>query len=38
MDRYLTKPLRKSAITEVIMAFCPADARSVADPLMLEAG
>jgi CheY-like chemotaxis protein len=38
MDRYLTKPLRKSAITEVIIAFCPPDARPVADPLMLDAG
>ena len=38
MDRYLTKPLRKSAITDVILAFCPPDARPVANPLMLEAG
>jgi CheY-like chemotaxis protein len=38
MDRYLTKPLRKSAITDVILAFCPPDARPAANPLMLEAG
>ncbi len=38
MDRYLTKPLRKSAITDMILAFCPPDARPVATPRMLEAG
>jgi len=27
MDRYLTKPLRKAAITGAIMSFCPQDAR-----------
>jgi hypothetical protein len=27
MDRYLTKPLRKAAITGAILAFCPQDAR-----------
>jgi CheY-like chemotaxis protein len=27
MDRYLTKPLRKTAISDVIQAFCPPDAR-----------
>ncbi|MDZ4136337.1 MAG: response regulator, partial [Paracoccaceae bacterium] len=26
IDRYLTKPLRKTAITEALKAFCPADA------------
>ncbi|MGB8812924.1 MAG: response regulator [Paracoccaceae bacterium] len=29
IDRYLTKPLRKSAITEALSEFCPADARPV---------
>jgi CheY-like chemotaxis protein len=38
MDRYLTKPLRKSAITDVIVAFCPPDARPVASAVELEAG
>jgi len=38
MDRYLTKPLRKSAITDLIVAFCPPDARPAAAAVVLEAG
>ena len=33
IDRYLTKPLRKVAITEAMAEFCPADAL----PITLEA-
>ncbi|EEW27015.1 hybrid sensor histidine kinase/response regulator [Rhodobacter ferrooxidans] len=29
IDRYMTKPLRKSAITEALVEFCPSDARPV---------
>lgn len=29
MDKYMTKPLRKSAILEVMAAFCPAEVRPV---------
>jgi CheY-like chemotaxis protein len=29
IDRYMTKPLRKTAISEVLAEFCPADARPV---------
>lgn len=29
MDRYLTKPLRKSAIQEVLVAYSPKDARPI---------
>ena len=29
IDRYMTKPLRKSAITGALVEFCPADARPI---------
>ena len=29
IDRYLTKPLRKTAIAEALAEFCPAEARPV---------
>ena len=29
IDRYLTKPLRKAAITDALVEFCPAEARAV---------
>ena len=29
IDRYMTKPLRKGAITETLVDFCPAHARAV---------
>ncbi|NGM44260.1 response regulator [Rhodobacter sp. SGA-6-6] len=31
IDRYLTKPLRKAAITAALAEFCPAEARSLAE-------
>ncbi|PZQ97922.1 MAG: hybrid sensor histidine kinase/response regulator [Cereibacter sphaeroides] len=36
MDRYMTKPLRKNAITEVIEEFCPKTARPVAETALAE--
>ena len=38
MDRYLTKPLRKSAIAGVITDFCPPDARRITEEPVLEDG
>jgi len=32
IDRYLTKPLRKVAISEALLEFCPADVRAVIEP------
>jgi hypothetical protein len=37
IDRYMTKPLRKSAITEALVEFCPADARPVLQEVEEEA-
>ena len=34
IDRYMTKPLRKSAIAEVMTEFCPAEARPISDVTM----
>ncbi|MGQ0567144.1 MAG: response regulator [Gemmobacter sp.] len=36
IDRYLTKPLRKSAIADIMAEFCPADARPLRDPPRAE--
>ena len=36
IDRYMTKPLRKSAIAGLMAEFCPADARTIADALPAE--
>jgi signal transduction histidine kinase/DNA-binding response OmpR family regulator len=38
MDRYLTKPLRKSAIAGVITDFCPPDARRITEEPVPEDG
>ncbi len=35
IDHYMTKPLRKTAITEVLENFCPAEARAVISPLAM---
>ena len=32
IDRYMTKPLRKAAITEALAEFCPAEARAGHQP------
>jgi CheY-like chemotaxis protein len=32
IDRYMTKPLRKSALTDTLSELCPADARPIAIP------
>ena len=32
IDRYMTKPLRKLAITETMVEFCPPEARAVIEP------
>jgi CheY-like chemotaxis protein len=29
IDRYMTKPLRKAAITETLVSLCPAEARPI---------
>jgi CheY-like chemotaxis protein len=32
IDHYMTKPLRKAAIVEVLVEHCPADARAIIQP------